>query len=265
MSDILKDHNLYYFLINESFKKNRYASQVIVGDLNEQKLSEINGYILGHGNDDKYLYLITHDFNKTESWTLQKFGISESKELNKVAENKIVFKTNRLPAFKFIIHGDYIYVYTKVNQNNSDQMIGNSDYYMYKFSKDTLELVSEILLFKNDDKKDDYILISDKAVFIIENNIYIATKGGKVYRFNTLSYEFKEEFSLKDYTFTAKRNIKTHFNEKTNDISFIYNIDDKQKKYRIVVYDLEGNIKERLDFNKPKEIEGLVHSFIRIK
>lgn len=265
MSGILKEVNLYYFLVNESFKKDRYASQIIVGDLNEQKLAEIDGYILGHGNDGKNLYLISDDSERLENWIIQKFEISNSKEVNKISEKKLTFKTEHSPSSKFIIHGDYIYVYTAVNPNISDEIIGNPEYYMLKFSKDSLELISKTFLFKNDSKSDDYILISDKAIFIKEDKMYIPTKGGKVFSFNTLNDEFKEEFSLKDYKFTQKKDTMACFNEKTEDISFLYNPEDDEKKYTIVVYDLEGNIKEKIDFDKPEEVYGYPHSFIRIK
>lgn len=265
-SGILEDLNVFYFLVNGSFKQSSYESQVIIGDSKSQVLSEIDGFVYNHANDGKNLYLIVDDPKEKTAWRFQKYEVQDKKAVL-TKKHRIVFDKDTSVVGNIIMADKYIYVYASEN-NGSGGKIGEIDsYYMFKFSKDTFELVDKKFLFDYSAGEYGFYhnLGLENAVFMKDKKIYISTWGGKVFTYDTSSDVLEEKFVLQDYKFVEYRIIRAYFNRSTDDISFLYNTDKEQNKYTIAVYDLDGKLKEKVNFEKDKSIVGSPTSFIRIK
>ncbi len=249
-SGILNDLNFYYFLTNEGQKKNRYASQVIVGDNKKQTLIEIDGFVEATGNDGSNIYLLTEE-HKNKLFFQR---ISIDKDLNfKVERKPLNLEGNFYSGTNIIVDESSIYCYA-VNDGDG--------FYILKYSKKTLKLESKVKVFKTDNE--DYMCSNANAVFGSDDKIFIVTSIGKVFTYNKLNDEFKLLFSLKEFSKELNSMFTVHYNKSSDDINVIYY--GNEQEYIVVSYDLRGNIKNKFNLKLPKSLNELhIHSFKRIK
>lgn len=257
-SGILKNYNFYYFFTNQSYKSGEYFSQIIIGDEKEQKVHEINSFLVSYGDDGKNIYMITHDEEKKGRLIIQKILVNENKEIEIIKE-KIDIDGENDSKGKIIKYKEYIYSFV-VNYNR----IEGDKLYILKFSEKDLKLVSKTVISKNEEASD-FMISSKKAMFNKENIVYFLLDNGKICSFNLINNKLNEEFKIDN--FDSKKNLYLlgYYSEQLNNFNFIY-YDDIKNKYIISVYNLDGKLLELFSFKNENKDKGLFpHSFIRIK
>lgn len=256
MTGLIKDYNYYYFLANESFRNNIYISNLIIGDDNDQRNSEVEGFIETYVEDGTDLYLLTDDNIKT-SLTLQKVHINEDKSV-KIEKNSTNFDGIYSSFIKMLVKGNKIYCFAQKEREGL---------YLLVYSKDTLKLEKNIQIykFKNSNENGKYSASFSGDLLQEGDNVIIPTTGGSVYKVNIKTYEFNEIFKLKNFDIDINGTLTTHCSGLTNTISFIF-FDVDSKKYKVMDYDVNGKIKEELilDNFKPKN-KTFPHNLIKVK
>lgn len=255
-SGILKDEDLFYFLLNGELKSGYYSSYLILGNENNQTLHEIEGFIEGYGDDGKNIYLLTADKDRY-SLQIQRLNIEEQEKFT-VESNHFTFDTVFSTDSKMIIEGDYIYCLC--NKDGAGRSI-------FKIHKDTLELesIEDVILFDSSDDSNEYSVLNSSSIFLKNSKIYYPVISGKVYSFNINTSEFKEEFMIENYKFKSDTHLLGYYNEADSEIDFMY-YEYSAKKYCISTYSLDGTLKDKFYLNNLKLKSGqYVHTFIKTK
>ena len=255
--DILENKDLFYFLLNESFKDDYYSSNIIIGNDEKQTLHGIEGFVNAYGDDEESIYLITSDMKNKYLKQVQKISVNGQENIT-INKKDIVLDSIISSDNKVIIVDGYIYYFCiKENQGVS----------MLKISANTLELESvvELVEFDYENNNDKWYPLSQDSIFYNEEKIYYAMLSGEIYSYDIKTNNFIKEFKIEDYYFNVDSNIRSFYNDIDSEIYFLY-YENEASKYSLSTYSLEGDLKNKFYLDNLKiETEKYPHSFIKSK
>ncbi|OPF52811.1 hypothetical protein BH721_06010 [Clostridium baratii] len=256
MADVLDNKELFYFLLNESFKDDYYSSNIIIGNEENQTLHQIKGFVNGYGDDEDNIYLLTSDMKNKYLKQIHKISVYNQEKIS-INKNDIILDTIIDANNNMIIVDGYIYCFAvKAHYGVS----------MLKISSETLQLdsIKDLIKFDSEDNDDRYYPISANSIFYNKGKIYYPTLSGEVYSFDIKTNNFKKEFAISDYDFDSDANIISYYSSNDSELSFLY-YENKENKYCLSTYSLDGNLKDKIYLDKLK-IKGkeYPHSFIKL-
>lgn len=255
MANVIKGKDIYYFLLNESFKENFYSSKLILGNNSNEYLHQIEGFVNSYGNDDNNVYLLTSDMIDRYSKELQKISINSIDNIT-VEKNKLVFDSIVESNCKMISIDNYLYCFIIKDRYTVS---------LLKISKNTLTIENTFDLIKFDSsiENDLYYPISENSFFHVGEKIYYPTIEGKIYSFNVKTTEFIEEFSIQNYNINSSSNILSAYSESNNELYFFY-LDKSSGKYKLDTYNLSGKLIYNISLDNLNIKDKLYpHSFIK--
>ena len=257
MADTLANKDLFYFLLNESFKEDYYSSNIIIGNEEKQTLHGIKGFVNAYGDDGESIYLITSDMKDKYLKQVQKVSINGQVNIT-IDKNDIILDSIISSDNKVIIVDGYIYYFCiKENQGVS----------MLKISANTLELESvlDLIKFDSENNNDTWYPLSQDSIFYNGEKIYYAMLSGEIYSFDIKTNNFIKEFKIEDYDFNVDSNIRSFYNDIDSEIYFLY-YEKETSKYSLSTYSLKGDLKNKFYLDNLKiGAEKYPHSFIKSK
>lgn len=256
MADILDNKDLFYFLLNESFKDDYYSSNIIIGNEENQTLHQIKGFINGYGDDEDNIYLLTSDMKNKYLKQIHKISVDNQEKIS-IKKNDIILDTIVGADNNMIVVDGYIYCFV-VKEHYGVSML--------KISSETLQLdsIKDLIKFDSEDNNDMYYPISSNSIFYNKGKIYYPMLSGEVYSFDIKTNNFKKEFAISDYDFDSDSNIISYYSSNDSEVSFLY-YENKENKYCLSTYSLNGNLKDKIYLDKLKiNAKEYPHSFIKL-